>query len=476
MSLPVVTCADLCLEGERVRQRCSFPTASTGNDRRLGTSGVLDDLTKIACEYAPGSVFTQLVNKTRPAMPTKQFLSVLDIPAAARVVVESVAPTAVHTEMSVLVNQLIGQISMKPEDVDILERETVKQRDCDIWVNYRLGRLTASNFGRVCKWMNHSDQHHCAPSSIIRLICEKSSVRTAAMKHGISCERFAKQQYFSLLCKSHRKFVVYDCGLTVLADSPYLAASPDLRVMCDCHGPGLCEIKCPYSARAAVPSHDNLDYLHLVDGITQLSHSHYYFYQIQGQMGITNTKYCDLFVFTSAGHYLERVVFENDIWLKMLADLSLFWRTYVAPHLLSISDVEQSGSVEDSAAAVSALDHHYSKTVQAQQTQATAQPTQDAIAVLTTHMSVASNQSPAPTKRARRGRKRKTPENHHNTTTHTGVYLCGVCGQDAVDAPETYDAQSVQCDKCQLWYHYGCAKVTSDVTQAKAWFCSNCTE
>ena len=35
---------------------------------------------------------------------------------------------------------------------------------------------------------------------------------------------------------------------------PYIGATPDLFVQCECHGEGLCEIKCPYTTRDQIPS------------------------------------------------------------------------------------------------------------------------------------------------------------------------------------------------------------------------------
>lgn len=41
----------------------------------------------------------------------------------------------------------------------------------------------------------------------------------------------------------HENFQIFDSGLLINRDFPYLGASPDGIVSCDCCGIGLCEIK-----------------------------------------------------------------------------------------------------------------------------------------------------------------------------------------------------------------------------------------
>ena len=41
----------------------------------------------------------------------------------------------------------------------------------------------------------------------------------------------------------HENFQIFDSGLWINKDFPYLGASPDGIVSCDCCGIGLCEIK-----------------------------------------------------------------------------------------------------------------------------------------------------------------------------------------------------------------------------------------
>ena len=49
-------------------------------------------------------------------------------------------------------------------------------------------------------------------------------------------------------------FSTQEAGLLVMEQCPYIGATPDLFVQCECHGEGLCEIKCPYTMHDQIPS------------------------------------------------------------------------------------------------------------------------------------------------------------------------------------------------------------------------------
>ena len=43
----------------------------------------------------------------------------------------------------------------------------------------------------------------------------------------------------------HNRFMKTDTGLDVMKERPFMAASPELLRHSECHGDGVCEIKCP---------------------------------------------------------------------------------------------------------------------------------------------------------------------------------------------------------------------------------------
>ena len=59
-------------------------------------------------------------------------------------------------------------------------------------------------------------------------------------------------------------------------------------------------------------------YFGLVDGDIQLATSHDYYFQVQGQLGVTGRKWCDFFVYTQKGFHLERIPFNKELWELMV--------------------------------------------------------------------------------------------------------------------------------------------------------------
>ena len=95
----------------------------------------------------------------------------------------------------------------------------------------------------------------CGTDCLVKTIMGYSAApTTAAMKHGRTQETQAKLLYKKLLSKRHKCFSTQETGLLVMEQCPYIGATPDLFVQCECHGEGLCEIKCPYTTRDQIPS------------------------------------------------------------------------------------------------------------------------------------------------------------------------------------------------------------------------------
>ena len=91
------------------------------------------------------------------------------------------------------------------------------------------------------------------------------------MKHGISTEVHAKTKYLSVMRKQrHVRLSSIDPGMTVMREHPFISASPDLDVSCDCCGDGLAEFKCLASGKDQIPTAENLSYLKIRDGETKL--------------------------------------------------------------------------------------------------------------------------------------------------------------------------------------------------------------
>ena len=125
----------------------------------------------------------------------------------------------------------------------------------------------------------------------------------------------------------HQQLIFRECGLFIYSEKTYLGASPEGLVECQYCGKGVVEIKCPYSIAHEHPSHTNLNYLCLKnDGTTTIKQNHVYLAQLQGQMARSKRYYCDFFVYTHKGYFLERINFDNIYWCQILNNLEIFLR------------------------------------------------------------------------------------------------------------------------------------------------------
>lgn len=60
--------------------------------------------------------------------------------------------------------------------------------------------------------------------------------------------------FFPEIKSDHSNLCILKAGLRINVDIPYIGASADRLISCDCCGTGLIEVKCPYSRKAVEPS------------------------------------------------------------------------------------------------------------------------------------------------------------------------------------------------------------------------------
>ena len=121
-----------------------------------------------------------------------------------------------------------------------MEEKTREQASSRLWFRMRTGRITASKFKNAC----HTDS--ARPShSLIMSICHPEIARfnTEATKWGCHHEKTARDANCRYQKEKHVNFTVSDSGLFLSTEHPFLGASPDGLVTCECCGAGGCETK-----------------------------------------------------------------------------------------------------------------------------------------------------------------------------------------------------------------------------------------
>ena len=236
------------------------------------------------------------------------------------------------------VKDIFDQLKVTQEEADYLEESTRKQSNTQIWHDHRKGRITASYFHDVLgyTWKGY-------PKSIVKSIMQyyKVSPNIPALKWGREHEDDARVAYIQHMKCVHHNIQVRHSGLIINPLYPYLGASPDGVVCCDCCETGLLEVKCPYKYRNESPtsagSLSDHSYCLKEDesGTVCLSHSHQYYDQVQGQLAICKSKYCDFVCWTTQGLHVERIFQDEDYLLRSLPILKKFFCEYLLPEILT---------------------------------------------------------------------------------------------------------------------------------------------
>lgn len=217
-----------------------------------------------------------------------------------------------------------------------IERETVGQHNNPVWLEKRLNRLTASKFGSV---INRKDQTPC--HHLVKDILYPKELNTKSVVFGRMHEKDAIQKY-----EERNGVEVKECGLFCSIDFPYLGASPDGLVGSD----GIVEVKCLPSVTAslssAVKDRKNLCLAYQVKDKKEhifLKRKHSYYFQVQGQLNITQREWCDFVVYTAANElFVERIYKDDAFWnTSMVPKLTRFYEECILPEIADSRVIRQ---------------------------------------------------------------------------------------------------------------------------------------
>ena len=228
-------------------------------------------------------------------------------------------------------------ISLTDDEISTIYNKTVSQSDSKFWFEQRKGRITASRFKQVYTRMESLKVTDEDPIPTLNDVMGESNRRATSMKHGIDSERHAIMRLKQVMRLKHRGIKFTNPGMTVFKECPYISVTPDLEFECPCCGKGVCEVKCPTSVPVTrAPSWRTYGkHLENRNG-SKLKTTGLYYFQIQGQMAVTNRSFGYFFVFNMANRsfHLEKIDFNPSFWNGVLSNLKLFWNSFVFPRLL----------------------------------------------------------------------------------------------------------------------------------------------
>jgi len=106
--------------------------------------------------------------------------------------------------------------------------------------------------------------------------------------------RILQSAYADIMKDVHSGFVFKDSGLIVSIEYPFIGASPDGNVQCECcPGIGLLEVKCPYCIHDGEPS--SAPYIQDDGNLVKM---HAYYYQVYTQLFVCSADYANFVVAT----------------------------------------------------------------------------------------------------------------------------------------------------------------------------------
>ncbi|KAK4882859.1 hypothetical protein RN001_006178 [Aquatica leii] len=188
-----------------------------------------------------------------------------------------------------------------------IEVATRGQHTNQLWRSMRKNLLTASNFGAVIKRRISTPCHNLVKRLLYATAIEMYETKT------------------------HNS--VQKCGLFVDIKNPFLAASPDGLIGND----GLVEIKCLPSigdSKMRDIEHKNLCF-EVINETIRLKRNHSYYYQVQGQLNISQRQFCDFVMYSNNDFFVERILVDKNLWTEhMLPKLIYFYKECILPEII----------------------------------------------------------------------------------------------------------------------------------------------
>ncbi|XP_037522002.1 uncharacterized protein LOC119399257 [Rhipicephalus sanguineus] len=174
-------------------------------------------------------------------------------------------------------------------------KESIGQAENKHWHQARTILIRASLLKRACRCTK--------PEGLLKSIrypCENA--KSEAIACGRAHEKDAVAIYELLKKCTDDDVAVEETGLHIHKYMPLLGASPD-RVVTINGVQGLLEVKCPLSKRGLTAYEACADRnfcCKLEDGEVVLKKDHAYFYQVQGQMAVSEHTWCDYVIWTES--------------------------------------------------------------------------------------------------------------------------------------------------------------------------------
>ena len=221
---------------------------------------------------------------------------------------------------------ILNEVQVSLQAAQELYAKTTGQANNNLWREERKHRITASNFGKIAKRKSQPTPE------FIRAICDPVDISNLPfVKYGRENEDKVADMYVKKMHEEGNNGPrVAEVGLCVNPSLPHLGASLD-RIVFDPMSNekyGGLEIKTNPKAGSmglsiadtvGHPSFGANHFLVSKDGQIKLNTEHTYYYQLQGQLGLSVLPWIDFTAHSGIGDiFKERVFPDKELWSKIM--------------------------------------------------------------------------------------------------------------------------------------------------------------
>lgn len=233
--------------------------------------------------------------------------------------------------------------SMTEERINFLANKTSNQNKSQLWYDHRACRITASVAHECANKVNKDNKVSERNNSCVAKIFGYKTVpdTVESIRWGREREIPAIKSYEKIAQSKHRNLVLTETGLNICKENPWLAATPDRMISCQCCGAGCLEVKNPSkykdnTIREMITSKDSCLKVS-PGGEIHLDKKHKFYVQVQLQMYATSTEYSDFVVKTNSetdNIFIERILLEKDFVMSIIEKCKTFFMKVIANELL----------------------------------------------------------------------------------------------------------------------------------------------
>ena len=147
-----------------------------------------------------------------------------------------------HSDLLAKCDEVYTNYVFTSDEAKLIESHTREQSKSRVWFQQRSGRVTASKLKSVI-----STDPSKPSKSLIKSICylDKCRFFSTACKYGCDQDK-ARKEYALKMPSKYKEFSLTQSKLIIHPLHPFMGATPDDIVQCECCGVGVIEVKCPF--------------------------------------------------------------------------------------------------------------------------------------------------------------------------------------------------------------------------------------